>query len=99
MKLLTACTVLFAVLMVTGCSMSQSHSQAEQLAEQQVNRLRNYLPMQGNGYTLVMASKLAAEIKLVFVQDNQNASGPQQTPATFLDAYRTRMCADSAIRL
>ncbi|MGL5529855.1 MAG: type II secretion system pilot lipoprotein GspS-beta [Plesiomonas shigelloides] len=99
MKLVTALAALGIVLSLTGCAMNQSDAQAEQLAEQQVNRLRNYLPMQGNGYTLVMASKLASEIKLVFVQDNQNNNGPQQTPAAFLDAYRTRMCADSAIRL
>ncbi|MDA1379896.1 hypothetical protein PCI56_08670 [Plesiomonas shigelloides subsp. oncorhynchi] len=78
MKLVTALAALGIVLSLTGCAMNQSNAQAEQLAEQQVNRLRNYLPMQGNGYTLVMASKLASEIKLVFVQDNQNNNGPSK---------------------
>ncbi|MGL5799933.1 MAG: type II secretion system pilot lipoprotein GspS-beta, partial [Plesiomonas sp.] len=63
----------------------------------QVNKLTKYLPMQSDGYTLVVANKLTSNIRLIFIQDNQQK--PQdQSPSQFLTAYKTQMCSNDEIR-
>lgn len=85
------------ILALAGCAASQSQREAEDLAAMQVNKLTKYLPMQSDGYTLVVANKLVSNIKLILIQDNQQK--PQdQSPSQFLGAYKMQMCGSPEIR-
>ncbi|MGL5006290.1 MAG: type II secretion system pilot lipoprotein GspS-beta [Plesiomonas sp.] len=85
------------ILALVGCAASQSQQDAENLAAIQVNKLTKYLPMQSDGYTLVVANKLVSNIKLIFIQDNQQKPN-DQSPNQFLDAYKIQMCRSDEIR-
>ncbi|MGL4927956.1 MAG: type II secretion system pilot lipoprotein GspS-beta [Plesiomonas shigelloides] len=91
--------VIVGVLM-SGCSSSVKNDEAEQLAIRQTQNISQNLPVKSGRYTLVLAQRAEAEIKLTFVYDElapASLSTTSLAPAAFIDVYKKHMCTDPTI--